>query len=412
MNLLYNTGIRMYALGAKVFALRNAKAARMVNGQKQTMERLRKALRPGKKYVWVHAASLGEFEQGRPLIERLRREKPECGVVLTFFSPSGYDVRCNYAGADVVCYLPFDTPRRAKKFLDAVNPVMAVFVKYEFWGNYLKELKRRNIPTYIISAIFRPTQPFFKWWGGMFRGMLGCYKTIFVQDERSAQLLEKVGVPAKVVVAGDTRFDRVTDILNTTVEMPEVEKFSANAPLTIVFGSSWEQDEELYAPWLKGHPEAKAIVAPHEFDASRLETLRHIGAGKGVMLSELAADAESHKDAQVLVVDCFGKLSSLYRYGQVAYVGGGFGDGIHNVNEAAVYGIPVLFGPKHKKFKEATDLIACGGGFSFESRAELEKLLDSMLHDAGKRKAAGEKAGKYIKRNLGATDKAFREIFG
>lgn len=412
MNLLYNTGIRMYALGAKVFALRNAKAARMVNGQKQTMERLRKALRPGKKYVWVHAASLGEFEQGRPLIERLRREKPECGVVLTFFSPSGYDVRCNYAGADVVCYLPFDTPSRAKKFLDAVNPVMAVFVKYEFWGNYLKELKRRNIPTYIISAIFRPTQPFFKWWGGMFRGMLGCYKAIFVQDERSAQLLEKIGVPTKVVVAGDTRFDRVTDILNTTVEMPEVEKFSANAPLTIVFGSSWEQDEELYVPWLKAHPEVKAIVAPHEFDAARLETLRHIGAGKGVMLSELVADAEGHKDAQVLVVDCFGKLSSLYRYGQVAYVGGGFGDGIHNVNEAAVYGIPVLFGPKHKKFKEATDLIACGGGFSFESRVELEKLLDAMLHDAGKRKAAGEKAGKYIKRNLGATDKAFREIFG
>lgn len=412
MNLLYNTGIRLYALGARAFALRNAKAARMVNGQKHTMERLREALRPGKKYVWVHAASLGEFEQGRPLIERLRREKPECGVVLTFFSPSGYDVRCNYAGADVVCYLPFDTPRRAKKFLDAVNPVMAVFVKYEFWGNYLKELKRRDIPTYIISAIFRPTQPFFKWWGGMFRGMLGCYKTIFVQDERSAQLLEKIGVPTKVVVTGDTRFDRVTDILNTTVEMPEVEKFSANAPLTIVFGSSWEQDEELYVPWLKAHPEVKAIVAPHEFDAARLEMLRHIGAGEGVMLSELVANPEGRKDAQVLVVDCFGKLSSLYRYGQVAYVGGGFGDGIHNVNEAAVYGIPVLFGPKHKKFKEATDLIACGGGFSFESRVELEKLLDTMLHDAGKRKAAGEKAGKYIKRNLGATDKAFREIFG
>ena len=189
MNLLYNTGIRAYALGARVFALRHAKANRMVKGQKQTMERLRQALQPGKKYVWVHAASLGEFEQGRPFIERVRREKPEYGVVLTFFSPSGYEVRRNYAGADVVCYLPFDTPRRAKKFIETVNPAMAVFVKYEFWGNYLKELKRRNIPTYIISAIFRPTQPFFKWWGGMFRQMLACYRTIFVQDSRSAQLL-------------------------------------------------------------------------------------------------------------------------------------------------------------------------------------------------------------------------------
>lgn len=412
MNLLYNTGIRAYALGARVFALRNAKANRMVKGQKQTMERLRQALQPGKKYVWVHAASLGEFEQGRPFIERLRREKPEYGVVLTFFSPSGYEVRRNYAGADVVCYLPFDTPRRAKKFIETVNPAMAVFVKYEFWGNYLKELKRRNIPTYIISAIFRPTQPFFKWWGGMFRQMLACYRTIFVQDSRSAQLLSSIGVRNNVIVAGDTRFDRVTDILNTTVEMPAVEKFTAGAPLTIVFGSSWPQDEELYAPWLKAHPEVKAIIAPHEFDEGRLEALRHTGAGKGVMLSELAADADACKDAQVLVVNCFGKLSSLYRYGQVAYVGGGFGEGIHNVNEAAVYAMPVLFGPKHKKFKEATDLIACGGGFTFTNRAELEALLDMMLEDGGKRMSAGAKAGEYIERNLGATDKAFKEIFG
>lgn len=412
MNLLYNTGIRAYALGAKVFALRNAKANRMIKGQKQTMDRLRQALQPGKKYVWVHAASLGEFEQGRPFIERLRREKPEYGVVLTFFSPSGYEVRRNYAGADVVCYLPFDTPRRAKKFIETVNPAMAVFVKYEFWGNYLKELKRRNIPTYIISAIFRPTQPFFKWWGGMFRQMLACYRTIFVQDSRSAQLLSSIGVRNNVIVAGDTRFDRVTDILNATVEMPAVEKFTAGAPLTIVFGSSWPQDEELYAPWLKAHPEVKAIIAPHEFDEGRLEALRHTGAGKGVMLSELDADADACKDAQVLVVNCFGKLSSLYRYGQVAYVGGGFGEGIHNVNEAAVYAMPVLFGPKHKKFKEATDLIACGGGFTFTNRAELEALLDMMLEDGGKRMSAGAKAGEYIERNLGATDKAFKEIFG
>lgn len=411
MNLLYNTGIRTYALGAKLFALRNAKARKMVEGQKETFRRLREAMVPGKKYVWIHAASLGEFEQGRPFIEKLRREKPELGIILTFFSPSGYEVRRNYQGADIVCYLPFDTPRKAKKFLNITRPVMAIFVKYEFWGNYLKELKRRNIPTYIISAIFRDTQPFFKWWGGMFRGILSCFNTIFVQDTTSANLLETIGIKGNVVVAGDTRFDRVTDILNTTVEMPFVEKFIDGAPLTIVFGSSWPQDEALYSPWLKAHPQVKAIVAPHEFDQERVESLRTIGAGRGVTFNELTADPENCKDAQTLVVNCFGKLSSLYRYGQVAYIGGGFGTGIHNVNEAAVYGIPVLFGPKHQKFKEAKDLIACDGAMTFSSREELEKILDTLLADKSKRQNYGSKAGEYIRRNLGATDKAFNRIF-
>lgn len=411
MNMLYNIGIRAYALGARILALRNPKIARMVQGQKQTLSRLRNALQPGKRYVWVHAASLGEFEQGRPFIEKLRRENPQLGVILTFFSPSGYDVRCNYSGADIVCYLPFDTPGGARKFIDVACPVMAVFVKYEFWGNYLGELHKRGIPTYIISAIFRPSQPFFKWWGGMFRNMLRCFDSIFVQDERSAALLGGIGFERNVIVAGDTRFDRVTDILNTTVQMPAVEQFVASSPLTIVFGSSWSQDEELYVHWLKAHPQVKAIVAPHEFDNGRLEKLRHLGAGSGVLLSELEEDTEACKDAQVLVIDCFGKLSSLYRYGDMAYVGGGFGDGIHNINEAAVYGIPVLFGPRHKKFKEASDLIACGGGFSFSTRAGLEQILDSMLSDDTKRIDAGNKAGEYIKSQLGATNKVFNHIF-
>lgn len=411
MNLLYNTGIRAYALGAKLFALRNAKAGKMVKGQKETFARLSKAIVAGKKYVWIHAASLGEFEQGRPFIEKLKREKPELGVILTFFSPSGYEVRHNFKGADVVCYLPFDTPRNARRFLEIAQPVMAVFVKYEFWGNYLKELKRRNIPTYIISAIFRDTQPFFKWWGGMFRSMLGCYTSIFVQESASAKLLGSIGLKNNVVVAGDTRFDRVTDILNTTVEMPFVEQFTAGAPMTIVFGSSWPQDEALYSPWLKAHPEVKAIVAPHEFDQERVDSLRDCGSGRGVTLNELEADPDGCRYAQTLVVNCFGKLSSLYRYGQAAYIGGGFRSGIHNVNEAAVYGIPVIFGPKHKKFKEATDLTACGGAFTFTTREELEELLNTMLADADKRHSAGQKAGEYIQRNLGATDIAFKAIF-
>ena len=411
MNFLYNTGIRLYAMGVEAAAGRNPKAAKMVEGQRHSLDQLSRALEKGREYVWVHASSLGEFEQGRPLIEKLRHERPDLGVILTFFSPSGYEVRHNYEGADVVCYLPFDTPRRVKRFLDVAKPKMAIFVKYEFWGNYLQELKRRGVPTYIISAIFRPTQSFFKWWGGMFRNMLRCYTKIFVQDKESARLLSGLGLKDNVVVAGDTRFDRVTDILNTTVEMPQVERFAQGAPLTIVFGSSWEQDEELYSPWLKKHPEVKAIVAPHEFDSDRVERLRNIGAGRGVTFSELEKDPEACKDAQTLVVNCFGKLASLYRYGQVAYVGGGFGDGIHNVNEAAVYGVPVFFGPKHKKFKEAKDLIECGGGFTFSSREEVEALLDKMLTDAQAREAAGKSAHDYIQGHIGATDKVFNAIF-
>ncbi len=412
MNLLYNAGIRFYAAGVKLASCRNVKAAKMIAGQRDTVRRLKAALQPGKKYVWVHAASLGEFEQGRPLIEKLHRERPDLGVALTFFSPSGFEVRCNYAGADVVCYLPFDTPGRAKDFLDALNPVMAVFVKYEFWGNYLKELRRRGIPTYLVSSIFRPSQPFFKWWGGMFRGMLRCYTRIFVQDTASAELLSRIGVAENVTVAGDTRFDRVSDILKATVDMPYVEKFVSGSALAFIAGSSWPEDEDVYSPWLKAHPQVRLIVAPHEFDAARLEKLRYAGAGRGVLLSELEKDGAVAAGVSTLVIDCFGKLASLYRYGNVAYIGGGFGEGIHNINEAAVYGIPVMFGPKYSKFKEAKDLMACGGAFSFSSRDEFELVMNKLLRDAEAREKAGKVAGEYIERNLGATDKVFDGIFG
>lgn len=423
MNPLYNFGISLFSLGVKVASLRNPKARKMVKGQAATMETLRKAIRPGEKYVWVHAASLGEFEQGRPLIERLRRERRDLKIVLTFFSPSGYEVRRNYEGADVVVYLPFDTPGNARKFLDAVNPVAAIFVKYEFWGNYLTQLHRRGIPTYIISAIFRPGQIFFKPWGGMFRRWLGYYKTLYVQDDNSRDLLGGIGV-YNAVVAGDTRFDRVTDIMRSTVSINGMDLFGLGGHPVIVFGSSWEADEAIYIPWLKNNPDVCAIIAPHEFDDARLESLRRqltISPGDTMMLSEYEklftppADGScglpNPAGIRVIIVDSFGKLSSLYRYGTIAYVGGGFGHGIHNLNEAAVYGMPVIFGPKHQKFKEAAGLIDCGGGFSISSTEEFNDIADSLVDDHGRLEKAGKAAGDYIRRNLGATDKIFNDVF-
>lgn len=412
MNPLYNIGVRLYSLGAMAASLRSEKVSRMIAGQAVTLSTLRERLSPEKKYVWIHAASLGEFEQGRPLIERLRRERPELGIVLSFFSPSGYEVRKDYPLVDAVVYLPFDTPSAAREFVDAVNPVMAIFVKYEFWGNYLETLHSRSIPTYLISAIFRPGQIFFRPWGGMFRRILGFFTTIFVQDENSRRLLAGIGV-TNVIVAGDTRFDRVTDI------MRQAKPFDSHRHLTsdriIIFGSSWPADEEKYIPWLKAHPDICAIIAPHEFDDARLEKLREqvsITPADTMLLSEIQAGKPVPPEGlRVIIVDSFGLLSSLYRLASVAYVGGGFGVSIHNINEAAVYGIPVIFGPRHQKFREAAGLIACGGGFSVDSAAEFDRVASELISSEPKRAQAGKAAGDYIKANLGATDRIFTMLF-
>ncbi|MCC8071772.1 MAG: 3-deoxy-D-manno-octulosonic acid transferase [Bacteroidales bacterium] len=413
MNLLYHAGIHLYSMAVKAVSPRHVKASKMVAGQRQSLERLRQALEPGRRYVWVHAASLGEFEQGRPLMERLRRDHPELGIVLTFFSPSGYEVRKNYAGADVVCYLPFDTRSNAQEWVSTLRPAMAIFVKYEFWGNYLQALQRQGVPTYLISAIFRADQPFFKWWGHQWRKMLGFYTHIFVQDEASRQRLEAVGVKG-VTVAGDTRFDRVTDILHSTIQMPHVEAWaknhgSAREEMTLVVGSSWGADEQLYMPWLREHPEVKVIIAPHEFDEERVSRLQQEVGGRVVRFSEVEAGA-SLEGVRGIIVDCFGKLSSLYRYGDAAYIGGGFGEGIHNINEAAVYSIPVVFGPRHQKFKEATDLIKAGGGFCVRDEGEVKATLSRLLTDDAFRRQAGQAAGEYIQRSIGATDKICRHL--
>lgn len=423
MNPLYSLGISLYATAARLAAMKEGKARLMVEGHRETFDRLKEALRPDRRYVWIHAASLGEFEQGRPLIERIRAEHPELGIVLSFFSPSGYEVRKNYSLADVVVYLPFDTPGNARRFVETVNPVMAIFVKYEFWGNYLETLHSHNIPTYLISAIFRPGQIFFRPWGGTFRKMLGYFTRIFVQDENSRKLLEGIGV-RNVTVAGDTRFDRVTAIMNEmSANKSHRGLFYGGRPV-VVFGSSWEADEAVYVPWLKNHPDVQAIIAPHEFDAERLEKLRAeltITPGDTMLLTEYndmmqpPADGScglaNPEGVRVIIVNSFGLLSRLYGEADFAYVGGGFGVSIHNINEAAVYGIPVIFGPRHQKFREAAGLIGCGGGFSVNSRTEFEVVASDFINNPDSCKAAGEKAGKYIRDNIGATDKILNSIF-
>ena len=380
-------------------------------GQWKTNGILREKIDRNAKYIWFHASSLGEFEQGRPLIEKIKAEHPEYKILLTFFSPSGYEVRKNYGGVDVVCYLPFDTPYRVKKFLDLSKPVMAIFIKYEFWDNYLSELKRRNIPVYIVSAIFRKEQLFFKWYGGMYRKVLSYFTHIFVQDDASRELLSKYGV-TNVSVFGDTRFDRVQDVYKNTKQVPMVELFVNNNrsdnQLTMVAGSSWQQDEEVYLNYFNEHPELKLIIAPHEIHKDHLMHIESMLKRPSIRLSE--ATEKDIKGKSCLIVDSFGLLSSIYRYGDLAYIGGGFGAGIHNVLEAAVYGIPVIFGPKYQKFKEARDLLQVGGAFSITDEKTFESKMEELSTYRDLLEAAGAAAGDFVKSNIGATNRIISSI--
>lgn len=397
-----------YDKGIRLAAKRNVKAAKMVEGRRESLEVLRGKLRPGDRPVWFHAASLGEFEQARPLIEEMKKETPERKIVVSFFSPSGYEVRKNYPLADAVCYLPADTPGRIKEFIATMNPSQAFFVKYEFWRNALETLSHRGVPTYLISAIFRPDQLFFKPWGGFYRRWLRWFSHIYVQNEASRKLLGSIGIN-NVTVAGDTRFDRVAAIRDARKVIPEAEAFcrprrAGDCPMVMVAGSSWEPDEAVYAPWIKEHPEVKLIVAPHEFDSARIAKMKELfGQDNCVTITEAKGDEKRLESAHVLIVDCFGLLSSLYAYGDVAYVGGGFGVSIHNINEAAVYGIPVVFGPNNHKFLEAQELKANGGGVEIKGEADFRKEADLLLIDAGYRSRRGEAAGSYIASRLGAT---------
>lgn len=408
---MYSLIIHLYAFFIELISPFHKKARLMRLGQWKTNGILREKIDRNAKYIWFHASSLGEFEQGRPLIEKIKAEHPEYKILLTFFSPSGYEVRKNYGGADVVCYLPFDTPYRVKKFLDLSKPVMAIFIKYEFWDNYLSELKRRNIPVYIVSAIFRKEQLFFKWYGGMYRKVLSYFTHIFVQDDASRELLSKYGV-TNVSVFGDTRFDRVQDVYKNTKQVPMVDLFVNNNrsdnQLTMVAGSSWQQDEEVYLNYFNDHPELKLIIAPHEIHKDHLMHIESMLKRPSIRLSE--ATEKDIKGKSCLIVDSFGLLSSIYRYGDLAYIGGGFGAGIHNVLEAAVYGIPVIFGPKYQKFKEARDLLQVGGAFSITDEKTFESKMEELSTYRDLLDAAGAAAGDFVKSNIGATNRIIASI--
>lgn len=382
-------------------------------GQWKTNSILREKIDRNAKYIWFHASSLGEFEQGRPMMEKIKADHPEYKILLTFFSPSGYEVRKNYNGADVICYLPFDTPFRVKKFLNLANPAIAVFIKYEFWGNYLHELKRRNVPVYIISSIFRRDQLFFQWFGSPYRKMLHCFTHLFVQDDRSAELLKEFGI-TNVTVTGDTRFDRVLDVRKQARELPHVEHFvygeEGKRIPTLIAGSSWPQDEEILIPYFNEHPEMKLIIAPHEIHREHLMYIESLLKRPSVRLSEVMQDESLLDGKDCLIVDSFGLLSSIYRYGTIAYIGGGFGAGIHNTLEAAVYGIPVIFGPKYQKFKEAKDLIKVGGGFSVSDKQSFYDKMDELLTYREVLEAAGNSAGNFVNSNVGATDMVLKKL--
>ena len=404
--MIYNLIIALYDLAVHIISPFSRKPRKMMKGHWVVYELLRQQLEPGYHYIWFHAASLGEFEQGRPLMEKIRASYPEYKLLLTFFSPSGYEVRKNYRGADIVCYLPFDKPRNVKKFLDLVNPCMAFFIKYEFWKNYLDELHSRRIPVYSVSSIFRKGQIFFKWYGGTYRNVLRNFDYLFVQNERSKRFLAKIGINRAMVV-GDTRFDRVLQIRQEAKELPLVELFKGKA-MTFVAGSSWQPDEDLFIEYFNTHPEMKLIIAPHVIDENHLVEI--VSKLKRPYVRYSRADEKNVLKADCLIIDCFGLLSSIYRYGEIAYIGGGFGVGIHNTLEAAVYGIPVIFGPKYQKFQEAVQLIENKGAYCIKNYVELKVLLDRLMTDDEFLRDTGYRAGTCVTDNAGATDKILSVI--
>ncbi len=404
---MYNLIIYLYLFGVAVCSLFNKKVRMMWRGERAALGLLREKVEDGAQYVWFHAASLGEFEQGRPLMEQLRRDHPEYKILLTFFSPSGYEVRKNYEGADIICYLPLDTVRNARRFLRAIRPVMAFFIKYEFWYNYLHILSHRNVPVYSVSSIFRPGQIFFRWYGRQYGRVLKCFTHFFVQNETSRQLLhDELGID-NVTVSGDTRFDRVLQICSAAKQLPLVEAFKKDYKV-FVAGSSWPPDEDIFIRYFNEHRDWRLVIAPHVIGEDHLQQIISKLDRKVVRYTQ--ATEQEAAEAECLIIDCFGLLSSIYRYGEVAYVGGGFGVGIHNVLEAAVWSVPVIFGPNNERFQEAQALLADGGGFQIDDYASFCQLMDRFDQDAAYCKAAGGKAGAYVSQNAGATDTILQNV--
>ncbi len=407
--LIYNLFVTCY-WGAIYVAsfFGNPKAKLWIEGRKNLFQTLKAQLKQDNYRIWVHAASLGEFEQGRPLIEKIKEQHPEVQIFLTFFSPSGYEVRKNYCGADYIFYMPMDSRRNAQRFIDLVNPQKVLFIKYEFWYHYLLLLKKRNIPVYLCSANFRENQMFFKWWGGWYRKMLHFFSHFFVQTTTSERLLESIGL-SNLTITGDTRFDRVFDIASQAREIPGLKTFVGESQCFIA-GSTWEPDEELITRYINDTTgPVKYILAPHEIHAAHIERLEKSIKKRTIRFSN--KDNVALTDYDVLIIDNIGMLSSLYRYGKVGYIGGGFGKGIHNILEAAVFGLPVLFGPNHLKFQEAIDLIKEGAAFPICKYDDLKSKLDELFGNAETLRVTGEKAATFVKRNIGATEKIMKQIW-
>ena len=490
---MYNIIIYLYLLGVAIASLFSEKVRKMWRGERQTIRMLKEQVDPQAKYVWFHAASLGEFEQGRPLMEQLRRDHPEYKILLTFFSPSGYEVRKNYEGADIVCYLPLDTIRNARRFLRAIRPVMAFFIKYEFWYNYLHILRHRGVPVYSVSSIFRPGQIFFRWYGRQYSRVLKCFSHFYVQNDVSRDLLATLGIN-NVTVVGDTRFDRVLQIKAAAKQLPIVEAFLAppsspegkaplsspegdtiaddaakntieapsgavggaiarTSPRVFVAGSSWQPDEDIFIPFFNKHTDWKLIIAPHVIDESHLQQIESklqgrkvvryttieaplsCPAGKAPLSSPegdtianasanntieapsgavggagAESESESLASASVLIIDCFGLLSSIYGYADVTYVGGGFGVGIHNTLEAAVWDVPVIFGPNNKRFQEAQGLLQCGGGLEITCADDFNRIMQRFESDPQAVAEAGRQAGAFVAEMTGATQKILADV--
>lgn len=418
--MIYNIVIYFVLWGIAIASLFNEKVRKMWRGEREAFKILKQKVDPNAKYIWFHAASLGEFEQGRPLMERICKDYPQYKILLTFYSPSGYEVRKNYEGADIICYMPVDTRLNAIRFLRLVRPVMAFFIKYEFWSNFLHILKHRNIPTYSVSSIFREDQVFFKWYGRNYAGVLKCFTRFFVQNEESKRLLEGIGITA-VDVVGDTRFDRVLQIKEAAKHLPICEAFrtgvassqSADVPhhdfKVFVAGSSWPPDEHIFIPFFNEHKDWRLLIAPHVIAEEHLKLILSLIKGKKVVRYTQTTPEEA-AEADVLIIDCFGLLSSMYNYGDVAYIGGGFGVGIHNTLEAAVWNMPVIFGPNNKKFQEAQGLLKSGGGFEINTYEDFSGLMSSLMNDETFLKQAGDKAGAFVAHLAGATDKVLASV--
>lgn len=399
---VYLLGIWFYTLCLKIAALFNQKAKLLCKGRQETWQKIKNFDNSGG-CVWIHAASLGEFEQGRPLIEAIKAKTPNQKIVLTFYSPSGYEIRKNYNLADIVCYLPADGPSNAKRFVEAINPTQVYFVKYEFWHFFLKAVKTRNIPLYGISMIFRRSQPFFSTWGDWFRNMIEMFTHIYVQDTESANLLNSIKF-TRHTIAGDTRFDRVRQIADSAADIPSVSTFAQETEQVIVAGSTWPPDEDLLVPFINNAPKSvKLVIAPHEIGKARVDALCARLTVPYARFTQL--DGADLSAARVFVVDTIGLLSAIYRYATITYVGGGFGVGIHNTLEPAIYGRPVIFGPNHKRFKEAMDLLACGGGMTITDKASFDKVMGDLLANPQKISDAGKAAGDYCQSMLGATQR-------